>query len=156
MGGEAGTWGAGFCEDHGEDGGFVLLEVEFEVEAVGEEGLHHEAVLVFGGVGRGGGFDEEAVGFYPGGEFGEHRVFFGGGEPGFVGEGDVGEEFEIGVEAALGVAEPVVGAEGEGGWGEVAFVLADGGYIEAEGRAGGFLPGGFGRLGGGGGEAEEE
>jgi hypothetical protein len=46
MGLEMGARDAGMDEDKGKDGGVGGLEVDGEVEAVGEQGLHHEAHLV--------------------------------------------------------------------------------------------------------------
>lgn len=89
MGPEIGAGHAGVDEDEGEDGGVGGLVVENEVEAVGEQGLHHEAHLVEGGVRGGPRRNVECVG------------------------GDVESAGDPGGRAGLGKAGEVVEAEGE-------------------------------------------
>ena len=62
-----------------------------ELESLGEQGLHHEAHLVFGGGAFGSGFDGVAVGGDPVRQVGEHRLALIRGQGELVGESDVGE-----------------------------------------------------------------
>ena len=58
---EIGAGDAGVDEDKTESGSVAGFVVDDEVEAVGEEGLHHEAHLVEGGVGGGAGLDIKSI-----------------------------------------------------------------------------------------------
>jgi len=71
---------AGVDEDESKGGSVAGFLVDDELETVGEEGLHHEAHLIDGGVGGGARLNVEAVrrdveaSAYPGGNFGLESV----------------------------------------------------------------------------------
>jgi hypothetical protein len=61
MGLEIGAGRAGVDENETEGGSVAGFVVDDELEAVGEEGLHHEAHLVDGDVLAGAGLDVESI-----------------------------------------------------------------------------------------------
>jgi len=61
MGLEIGAGRAGADENETECRSVAVFVVDDEVEAVGEEGLHHEAHLVDGGVLGSAGLDVESI-----------------------------------------------------------------------------------------------